>query len=216
MQPPQYPYQPPQPARRNLWRWYRGRGRFAQIGIGCATIIVALLACATCSGVLAATGHNPLFQPTSTSQPVTNVSPTTAATLPPAATKPPTATPKRSGPTRSQIDDFLNTSALEATVTSYNQGTATLVLSTGFGYKVAVTQSAVKGAMQDTQTAFWQKGWYFSSLTLNVVQFQQSGSDLKIGSCVLKYATASAIDWNNPGDLWTKYDQKSIDATLPA
>jgi hypothetical protein len=134
------------------------------------------------------------------------------------ATQPPTATPKpHTGPSRAQIDSLLANSGTEATVVSYDQQSAVLVVQTGYGYKVAVNQDDVKGSVSQLQTLLWQTGWYFSSVRVNVFQYQQSGPNIALGYGVLLYKTASAIDWTAPpADLWSVYDQKSISSQVPA
>src|SRR5437016_1870519 len=37
--------QPPPRGRRSFWQWYRAQTRFARIGLGCASIFIALLLC---------------------------------------------------------------------------------------------------------------------------------------------------------------------------
>ena len=43
------PYsQPPQqkpPKRRNVWQWYKSKGRFAKLGIGCGSLLIVLMIC---------------------------------------------------------------------------------------------------------------------------------------------------------------------------
>src|SRR5258708_2364866 len=93
MQPPQYPNpgNVPQPPRRNPWSWFRRQRRPAQLGIGCGTLIVALLLCAAFGGILQALGYvAPTPTPTTAASMPTSV-PTTAPTVP---SRPvPTATP---------------------------------------------------------------------------------------------------------------------------
>lgn len=203
-----YPYrqpdpipQPPQPGRvRRFLSWYRERSRLTQIILALAALFVLG---AAISGIVQGTQESFAPAPTVASQP----------TQAPAK---PTATPTHGqAPTRVQIDNLLTSSGSEATVVSYDQQSATLILQTGFGFRVTVTQSAVEGAIQDAQVLFWKQHWYFASIRVNAVQFQQSGPDVPLGYGLLKYATASGIDWSAPPDLWDKYDQKFIDPSVP-
>lgn len=62
--------QQPQPLpHQRLWRWYRGKSRRAQLGLGCLTLVL-LLSCSLC-GVAAATASN---------APQAGITPTTGAT----------------------------------------------------------------------------------------------------------------------------------------
>ena len=101
-QPPSYP-QPPK--RRNLWQWYKSKGRFAKLGIGCGSLLFLLMLC-TCS--LAAYGSTLPKQKAVQPAPTTNnniggivttastplpASPTATPTEAPTPTPKPTATP---------------------------------------------------------------------------------------------------------------------------
>src|SRR5258708_15355821 len=107
-QPGQYKSQPyPQPTKRsNPWQWYKSKGRFAKLGLGCGSLIIVLMLC-VCS--LAAYGstlppqktvqptpttYNALGQTVSTA--TTDASPTDQPTLSPSPTATPTdtSTPK--------------------------------------------------------------------------------------------------------------------------
>ena len=100
------------------------------------------------------------------------------------------------------------------TVASYTEKSAALVLQMIFGYKVVVSQDVAKSTMQDIQIKVWRQGLYFSSVTVNIYQYQQNGPNKKIAYSVLTDQTASTIDFNFAPDLWEKYDQKWIDPHL--
>ncbi len=83
--------QPPPRGRRSFWQWYRAQTRFARIGLGCASIFVALLLC-----TVALTVYGSTLLPTRT--PALTQAPTHAVVLTtprPTATQAtfPTATP---------------------------------------------------------------------------------------------------------------------------
>src|SRR5437016_4512555 len=88
-QPPQQPYnqQPPyQPGqfippqqpqkRRSLWQWYRSKGRFTKLGLGCGSLFLVLMLC-VCS--LAAYGST--LPPQKTVQPTPNTNNTLGQTV---------------------------------------------------------------------------------------------------------------------------------------
>ena len=129
----------------------------------------------------------------------------------------PTAQPtqKPTVPTRSQIDTFLITSEPDVTIASYNQQSATLVLQESFTHTVPITQNETKQNLQDIQVKIWRQDWYFSQVTVNILQAQANGSNKKIGYSVITRQTASNIDWTSEHDLWDKFDQKYLDPSLP-
>ena len=67
--PPPYNQPPQQPKRRNPWQWYKSKGRSAKLGIGCGTLLVALVLC-VCS--LAAYGSTLQAQKAVQPTPTTN------------------------------------------------------------------------------------------------------------------------------------------------
>src|SRR5258708_4279313 len=106
----QQPYQPGQflppqqpQKRRSFWLWYKSKGRFAKLGLGCGSLIIVLMLC-VCS--LAAYGstlppqktvqptpntNNALGQTVSTA--TTSAAPTDQPTISPSPTATPTDTP---------------------------------------------------------------------------------------------------------------------------
>jgi len=169
--------------------------------------VVLFVGSAAVSGIIEGATGATLTPTAQVDQPTPTSAPTQAQT--------PTATPKRTGPTRAQIDELVATDP-DVEVKSYNQKTATLVVRLTYGYRVPISQMVVKTNLRDIQALFWQKGWYFSSLTSEVYTTQQTGPDIKEASGTLTYATASTIDWTFAGDIWDKYDKKFIDPKLPA
>jgi hypothetical protein len=79
--------QPPPRGRRSFWQWYRAQTRFARIGLGCASIVVALLLCTVALTVYGST-LPPL--PKTAQSPTPTTASTQGAVL---ATPRPTATP---------------------------------------------------------------------------------------------------------------------------
>ena len=132
-----------------------------------------------------------------------------------ATTTTPTAIATQIVPTRSQIDSLLISYEPDVTIASYNQQSATLVLQESFGYTVPITQNETKQNLQDIQIKVWHRGWYFSQVTVNILQAQGNGLNKKIGYSVITWKTASNINWPYEHDLWDKYDQKYIDPSLP-
>jgi hypothetical protein len=135
----------------------------------------------------------------------------------PATTTLPTTTPTQNPtvPTRSQIDALLISNEPDVTVASYNQQSATLVLQESFSHIVSITQNETKQNLQDIQVKVWQQDWYFSQVTVNILQAQDNGQIKKIGYSVITGETASNINWTSRLDLWDKYDQKYLDPSLP-
>ena len=124
-------------------------------------------------------------------------------------------TPKPIVPTRSQIDALLISNEPDVTIASYNQQSATLVLQESFTHTVPITQNETKQNLQDIQVKVWQQDWYFSQVTVNILQAQDNGQNQKIGYGVITGKTASNINWTLHIDLWDKYDQKYVDPSLP-
>ncbi len=89
---------PPPRGRRSFWQWYRAQARFARIGLGCASIFVALLLC-----TVALTVYGSTLPPTRT--PALTQAPTHAVVLTtPRPTATPTTTPTRTPtPTPSKV-----------------------------------------------------------------------------------------------------------------
>ncbi len=139
-----------------------------------------------------------------------NQQPATTTTQP---TKVPTQ--KHIVPTSSQIDSLLISYEPDVTIASYNEQSATLVLQESFGSTVPITQNETKQNLQDIQIKVWHRGWYFSQVTVNILQAQNNGQNKKIGYSVITRKTASNINWPYEHDLWDKYDQKYIDPSLP-
>ena len=132
-----------------------------------------------------------------------------------ATTTLPTPVPTQIVPTLSQIDSLLISYEPDVTIASYNQQSATLVLQESFGSTVPITQNEIKQNLQDIQIKVWHPGWYFSQVTVNILQAQDNGQNKKIGYCVITRKTANNINWPYEHDLWDKYDQKYIDPSLP-
>src|SRR5690348_1363021 len=155
-EPGQYPYAPPPPPprQRGFSAWYRRQALLVKILVWLvAAFLIIFVGSAAIAGIAESQSQSGDATPTAQAAPTQ------------APTRAPTATPKpRVIPTRVQIDDALINSGTEATVVSYDRASGVLVAQMGFGYKVAVTQSAVKGAIDDVQKTLWQKGWYFASV----------------------------------------------------
>ena len=124
-------------------------------------------------------------------------------------------TQKPTVPTLSQIDAFLISIEPDVTIASYNQQSSTLVLQESYSHTVPVTQNETKQNLQDIQVKVWQQDWYFSQVTVNILQEQENGLNKKIGYSVITGETASNINWTSKLDLWDKYDQKYLDPSLP-
>jgi hypothetical protein len=118
-------------------------------------------------------------------------------------------------PTRLQIDTLLISNEPDVTIASYNQQSATLVLQESFSSIVPISQNEIKHNLQDIQVKVWQQDWYFSQVTVNVLQAQHNGQNKKIGYGVITGKTASSINWTFEHYLWDKYDQKYVDPSLP-
>jgi hypothetical protein len=89
--------QPPPRGKRSFWQWYRAQTRFARIGLGCASIFVALLLCTVALTVYGST-LPPTRAPAPTQAPTNAVvltTPRPTATQAPRPTATPTTTPTR-------------------------------------------------------------------------------------------------------------------------
>jgi hypothetical protein len=133
------------------------------------------------------------------------------------ATTLPTAVPTQepSVPTRSQIDTLLISYEPDVTIAYYNKQSGTLVLQESFSHTVPITQNETKQNLQDIQVKVWRQHWYFSQVTVNILQAQANGLNKKIGYSVITWKTASNINWPFEHDLWDKLDQKYLDPSLP-
>lgn len=127
----------------------------------------------------------------------------------------PTPTPNPIVPTRSQIDALLISYEPDVTIASYNQQSATLVLQESFTHIVPITQNETKQNLQDIQIKVWQQDWYFSQVTVNILQAQHNGLNKTIGYGVITWKTASNINWLFAHNVWDKFDQKYLDPSLP-
>src|SRR6266566_9771903 len=82
---------PPPRGRRSFWQWYHAQTRFARIGLGCASIFVALLLC-----TVALTVYGSTLPPTrAPTHAVILTTPRPTATQAPRPTATPTTTPTR-------------------------------------------------------------------------------------------------------------------------
>jgi len=210
--PPMYPQRPPQRPNvfRRIWKWYRSRTPRTQV------IIALILVIAT---ILAGISNNSPTNQKPTATPVTHA--TAAPTKPtPKPTVKPTATPTpQHAPSRAQLDDVIASSYPPITVEKYEQSTGTLVVSISYGEYVNWSQPVIKKTTGDTQKGFWEKGWYFSSITVNVYKSLVSGSQKKTAYGVLPWSVAKTLNWYwgvDSASFWDKYSQKWMDASVPA
>ena len=125
------------------------------------------------------------------------------------ATTLPTAVPTQnpSVPTRSQIDTLLISYEPDVTIAYYNKQSGSLVLQESFTQTVPITQNETKQNQQDIQVKVWKQPWYFSQVTVNILQVQNNGLNKKIWFRVNTWNTARNINWTLRQDLWDKLDQ---------
>lgn len=195
--------QPPQLNRRQRFiRWYYRQSQRTRILVLIAIFAGIVFVCAAAASGLVQ-GIQLSLEPTPTSAPQPTQAPM------------PTPTP-RTAPTKTQVQQILATDQADTpAIVSYDQKSGVLVASTIIGELVGVGQSAVKQTLQDIQSTIWKSGDYFSSVTVEYLQYQQTGAPMKLASATLAYKTEQGLDPNSPIDWWDSYDQKFMDPSVP-
>jgi hypothetical protein len=210
---PQGPNLPQQPLpHQRFAAWYGRMWRKNKALTLIATIVIVLFSCAICSTVGNASNRNAALMADTPTPQVTQLS--LKSRVQTDVAQMPTPTPKPT-PSRAQVDQLAG-ELNDVTVSSYDQGTGALVVEVDYGWKVPLSQSQAKTALQNMQTHFWQSSYSFSQVTTNAMQYQQNRPLTKVAYAILRQQTASKINFAFNFGIWDQFDEKWVDPTLSA